>query len=311
DWRFSTGSWTNLLLYDRAAYLGEFYYHEPIPATRAPLEGYVSSVTTHDKAMVSTGSVQPGEDIGIFVSSQIGPYAITIYQVGWFDNGSTDGITEREMASINGLPTNPVPLEIPSLAYRDGAQWDPVATFKIPPDWQSGLYLARVSSLSLDPNTGNPLATTDLLFGVRAATGAEQNLLLVLTDTTYQAYNEWGGRSLYANWSGDHDCGAFRSEPPWRGPVAFQLSFHRPPPSYNPPGMPEVSFLRWLARSGIPVDVWTARDVHFRDVNKYRLVLFVGHHEYWSKGMRDRIESYVDAGGHVGFFTGNTCWWQI
>jgi hypothetical protein len=31
NWRFSTGSWTNLLLYDRAAYLGEIYFRGERP----------------------------------------------------------------------------------------------------------------------------------------------------------------------------------------------------------------------------------------------------------------------------------------
>jgi hypothetical protein len=299
EWRFGTGSWTNFLLYDRAAYLGEFYYHEPPPPPREPLEGYVSSITKHDGGAVSTGSVQPGEEIAIFVSSQVGSYAITIYQVGWFG----DGLTERSMATIDGLPTNPAPIRIPPNAYRDGAQWDPVATFTIPQDWPSGLYLARVAS-------GAP-APIDLLFVVRAAAGTEQKLLLVVPDCTYQAYNTWGGRSLYGNLSGNHDAGAFRSASAFRIPVAFELSFDRPNRGYNIPDMPEAPFLRWLARSGIPVDVCTLRDVHFGRVNQYPLVVFVGHHEYWSYRMRDNIESYVDAGGHVAFFSGNTCWWQI
>jgi hypothetical protein len=301
EWRFGTGSWTNFLMYDRAAYLGEFYYHEPLPPPREPLEGYVSSITRHNEEnTVSTGSVQPGEEIAIFVSSQVGPYAVTIYQVGWFG----DGLTERSMATIDGLPTNPASLGIPPNAYRDGAQWDPVATFTIPQDWPSGLYLARVAAL------GAP-APIDLLFVVRAAAGTEQKLLLVVSDCTSQAYNTWGGRSLYGNLSGNHDAPAFRSASAWRIPVAFELSFDRPNRGYNIQDMPEGPFLRWLARSGIPVDVCTLRDVHFGRVSQYPLVVFAGHHEYWSYRMRDNIESYVDAGGHVAFFTGNTCWWQI
>ena len=32
---------------------------------------------------------------------------------------------------------------------------------------------------------------------------------------------------------------------------------------------------------------------------------------YWSKQMRDHVESFINKGGNVAFFSGNTCWWQV
>jgi len=37
----------------------------------------------------------------------------------------------------------------------------------------------------------------------------------------------------------------------------------------------------------------------------------VGHDEYWSWGMRDAVESYLDDGGNAAFLTGNTSYWQV
>jgi hypothetical protein len=43
----------------------------------------------------------------------------------------------------------------------------------------------------------------------------------------------------------------------------------------------------------------------------YRLVLSVGHDEYWSSAMRDHVEDFITGGGNVAFFSGNTCCWQV
>jgi hypothetical protein len=43
----------------------------------------------------------------------------------------------------------------------------------------------------------------------------------------------------------------------------------------------------------------------------YRLVLSVGHDEYWAAPMRDHLEKFIADGGNVAFFSGNTCCWQV
>jgi hypothetical protein len=43
----------------------------------------------------------------------------------------------------------------------------------------------------------------------------------------------------------------------------------------------------------------------------YKLVLSVGHDEYWSAPMRDALERFIGDGGNVAFFSGNTCCWQV
>jgi hypothetical protein len=84
----------------------------------------------------------------------------------------------------------------------------------------------------------------------------------------------------------------------------------------------EVPLLRWLAQQGIAVELCTLTDIHKDQVNKiqtkqagilqsYRLVVSVGHDEYWSKEARDNMESFVADGGNAAFFSGNVCWWQI
>lgn len=305
DWRYGTGGFSDLLLYDRGAGLGEFYFHEPIPPSPEPLEGYITAQTSHGGAsLVSTGSVLPGESIAFHVNSQQGPYTITIYRQGLLDGDQM----EQLMAVVDGLPANPTPFLIGRNAYMNGANWPAVATFVVP-SWPSGLYVARVQTKDPSPHT------VDLPFVVRARPGARSPVVLVLADCTYCSYNDWGGRNSYGHLSGDDFVGAYPSTSALRVPFGFQLSFERPLHGGfgNELQSWEIPFLQWVARRGVPMDVCTSRDLHFEapDPHQYRLLLFAGHHEYWTVQMRTNVENFVRSGGNLGIFSGNVCWWQI
>src|SRR5205823_1267363 len=43
----------------------------------------------------------------------------------------------------------------------------------------------------------------------------------------------------------------------------------------------------------------------------YSAVILAGHSEYWSGPQRDRIEHFVDAGGKLAIFSGNTAFWKV
>ena len=52
-------------------------------------------------------------------------------------------------------------------------------------------------------------------------------------------------------------------------------------------------------------------EFHPEVLDGHRLMLSVGHDEYWSWGMRDRADAFVEAGGSWAIFSGNTCFWQV
>jgi hypothetical protein len=303
--RFQAG-FTDLLFYDASEPYAEFRLHEPFGAIiEQQLEGYASP-----------GSVAQGEAIELFVNSRVGPFTIRVFRQ------DQDEVFMTELADVRQYGQ---PFPIGRLDYRDGPSWPPAGRLVIPINWPSGLYLARVEATGSSDSTVIP-------FVVRAAVpGSQATVLVFVPDTTYEAYNFWGGRSLYG----------FRSSvapgsqlPVWsygstyahhdvhQYPRAFRVSFRRP---YNlEPGAVfpkwqywEVPLLRWLARNGIAVEVCTATDLHKDGANhtgllaNYRLVVSVGHDEYWSKEMRDNVESFVAAGGNAAFFSANVCWFQI
>ncbi|MBY0460956.1 MAG: hypothetical protein K2V38_26855, partial [Gemmataceae bacterium] len=185
--------------------------------------------------------------------------------------------------------------EVPKNASSHGCDWPVAASFKIPADWPSGYYECRISTQP----PGQKEAVGTLFFVVRPKEpGKNAKILLQLATNTYNAYTNWGGYSLYA-YHGRHKVQGRR------------VSFHRPQSSLF--GRWEEPFVKWAEKAGYALDFATNLDLEARpDLLKgYKLVLSVGHDEYWSSPMRDALEKYIGKGGNVAFFSGNTCCWQV
>jgi hypothetical protein len=61
----------------------------------------------------------------------------------------------------------------------------------------------------------------------------------------------------------------------------------------------EWPFVQWAEREGIALEYATNEDLERNPdlLSSYRLVVSVGHDEYWSVGMRNAFESYIHKGG--------------
>ena len=90
-----------------------------------------------------------------------------------------------------------------------------------------------------------------------------------------------------------------------------RVSFNRPPASQF--SRWEQLFVAWAESHGYALDYAANLDLENRDglLEAYRLILSVGHDEYWSHRMRDHLEGFIENGGNVAFFSGNTCCWQV
>ena len=177
------------------------------------------------------------------------------------------------------------------------AGWPVSQSLAVGPDWVSGYYLAHFQ-LTSGPHAG-AVATT--WFVVREAPGARRAPILVQASlTTWQAYNGWGGGSLYE----------FNSP---EGRRASKVAFDRPYDDLGQVESWELPLVRFLERSGYDVayqaDVDTARDP--ASLHGRRIVAVAGHSEYWTKGVRDSFEQARDSGVDLAFFGANAAYWQI
>jgi hypothetical protein len=191
----------------------------------------------------------------------------------------------------------------PENASTHGCGWPKAVTLRVPENWRSGYYQARLRGI--DSGGGEVLAT--MFFVVRAASKeTASRILLQLASNTYNAYNTWGGSSLYGG-----------------NPRGRRVSFDRPYAGFSEPfgftarysgwARWERHFIRWAERAGYKVDLAVNSDLEFHPeiLKYYRLVLSVGHDEYWSSPMRDHLESFIRSGGNAAFFSGNTSFWQV
>ena len=183
---------------------------------------------------------------------------------------------------------------IPDRASSHGCGWPASFTLTIPNDWKSGCYVA-----TLIPTEDDGKTRGSVQFVVRSANpGKDTRILLQLSTNTYNAYTNWGGHSLYSYHDRD-------------GLQGHRVSFDRPLRSqYSNWEMP---FVRWAESNGYAIDYAVNSDLEFHPelLKHYRLVLSVGHDEYWSAPMRDNLEAFIADGGNVAFFSGNTCCWQV
>jgi hypothetical protein len=162
------------------------------------------------------------------------------------------------------------------------------------------VYLAKLSASNGDKSF--------IIFVVRNDGGTEP-ILFQTSVTTYQAYNAWGGVSLYTN---NTNGTAYKYA------HATKVSFDRPydPLDGNGAGhffLYEYPFIRWAESQGYNVsyitDVDTATNVN--PLTNHRVYLSVGHDEYWSHSMRDNVTNAIAHGVNAAFFSANTSYWQI
>jgi len=176
-----------------------------------------------------------------------------------------------------------------------GPGWPPTFADVDTRAWRPGCYTCDV----VEQTT----ATRD----VRAAQWMVSNparsgaVLCRLGTNTYQAYNPWGGHSLYPN---DDNEG--------RG---LMVSFDRPTPlSFYEYDAYLVAWLEAMAPSLGGVDYAGNFDVHVDPalMDPYRLVITGGHDEYWSKEEFDAFQRRIfTQGRNTAFFGGNTAYCQV
>jgi len=251
-------------------------------------------------------SGQAGETISLAISSSAGDCRAVISRVG----ATETVVAEFEIAATQ----QPVPDD----ASVNGCGWDSSAQIQIDPSWQSGFYLIRLS-------VGDE--TAEAFFVVRASEPGDT--LLVLSTSTWAAYNDWGGPSFY---TGGHRSSQLRPlptgfldkpDPHINRIVNFasmslddrRAYFSQYSPWSGAAGWAnwEKLFVTWAEQQGLQLDYATSLDLatHPDLLAPYKLYVSVGHDEYWSAAMRDHVEGWVDDGGAAVFFSGNTSFWQV
>lgn len=254
----------------------------------------------------------PGQSLPLHVSTDAAAVDVAVAREGV----ERDVVWRAHGVSADAHPT-------PEDASANGCSWPAALEIPIGSDWRSGYYSVTLTA-------GDEHA--DAFLVVRPAPdGPRASMILVLSTTTWNAYNDWGGPSLYTG-----GTKVSFERPSARGFLTKPQPARRkmqPEPDREgkwyfhwaePLGLSvwsggagwatwERDFVRWVESNGYELDVAISEDLeqHPDVLDGHRLYLSAGHDEYWSWNMREALDTFTEAGGNAAIFSGNTCFWQV
>jgi hypothetical protein len=277
-------------------------FDDPITMASYPLIRNVRS--SRIEGYVSKTSVYPGERLDFKVSANpSSKFFIDIYRMGYY--GGAGG---RHITRLGPFAATPQPMPMMTIERLRECKWETSTSLTIPGDWPSGVYLGK---LTRDETYGTQ---SYVIFVVK--TRRQSDVLVQVSDLTWQAYNKWPGRdSLY-------DDGT--PEVWYTGPNV-RVSFDRPYAKYcqildAPISAGSGEFLLWehpmtywLEQQGYNVAYCSNVDLHLDPgvLERAKVFVSVGHDEYWSKKMFDEARKAFDNGLSLAFFSGNSVSWEI
>jgi hypothetical protein len=247
--------------------------------------------STQLAAFADRTSALPGEQVSIRAGAAVAADVTwELWRLGYY--GGAGG---RRLAS-----GGPVKVAVWANSVFDpttgsvSAPWPVAFAVTVPAGATTGAYLVKVTSA---------LGETYSTFVVREPMlGAP--ILYPVSTNTYQAYNAWGGTSLYRNQRSD-----------WKPWHAYAVSFDRP---YQNNGAGELfamdrGFITFAEAQGYDIAYVTDTDLD-RDpglIERRRMLLLQGHTEYWTAAMRLAVEKGIAQGANVAFLASNSAYWQV
>ena len=248
-----------------------------------------------------TTSAQPGDVVTLFVATDAPTWHVEAYRMGWYG-----GMQGRLIWSSEETPSQwQLDMSTDNETKMSRALWTPSLTFTIDNAWPTGSYLLKLVSSTSEAHYVPLTVRRD---------SAVASLVVVSAVTTWQAYNPWGGCTLY-------QC--FVGNPRSRATV---VSFDRPyAASYNWGSADflthELPLISLIEELGIDTAYVTDIDLHssaldgdssLNPVLQNRTALLTtGHDEYYSTPMRATLERARDAGINLAFFGANAVYRHI
>src|SRR5215510_4254222 len=252
-------------------------------------------------------SVNVGQTESFKINTPARAYHIDILRLGWYQGNGA-----RKVVS-NMLPTATLPQTQPACkndtaptGLIDCGNWAVSASWTVPTNAVSGLYLAHL--------VRNDTGGSSLIPFVVRNDASHSDVLFQTSDETWQAYNTYGGNSLYT-------CS---SNCPPGSPAAYKgaskVSYNRPwHTALDDSGRSwfmytEYPMIRFLEENGYDLSYTSGVDVsqpgYAPVIEQHKIFLTAGHDEYWTGQQRANVTAARDAGVNMAFFTGNEVFWK-
>ena len=248
------------------------------PASDSSIEGFATQA-----------SVNPGSTISFKFHTVAASSTLSIYRMGYYGGNGARLVTT---INVNQAQNQPACLSDVATGLVDCGNWAVSASWNVPSTAVSGLYFVELKRS--DTGGGNIFS-----FVVRND-ASHSGIVYQAQDTTQQAYNNYGGNSLYVG------------NPAGR---AYKVSFNRPPASQGSLWDMfsfETAMIRWLERNAYDITYISGVDTDRNGalLLNHKVFMSVGHDEYWSGTQRANVEAARDAGVNLALFSGNTMYWK-
>ncbi len=226
-----------------------------------------------------------GDSLDVYLTALHGPVQLGVVRLGWY--GGDGG---RLLATVNGIPSDSQP---PCTGPAEGpiaCPWHRSLRLATGPQWTSGVLVLKATD-ALGHTAFYPLVLRDR---------RPSPFVIVVPQLTMQAYNAFGGQSLYT---------AYAASPGGRIPhVSFERPYSGQPLSSN-----FLAPLHWIEKSGYDATYISDADLALNRgpaLDDRRVIIFLGHDEYWTWGMRDLVEEARNSGSDLVFLEANNAYWN-
>jgi hypothetical protein len=238
-------------------------------------------------------SAQRGDTVTMYASTTAPSFTFQVFRMGWYQGlggrlvWTSPSVTGQKQAG---------PTRIAATNTYE-ANWQPSTTFTVGPDWPDGSYLLKLTS-SAGVQRWIPLTVRD--------DTSKAAFVIMNAVSSWQAYNHWGGCSLY-------DCHAAGGQGERSQMVSFDRPYDRVTDGSGDFVGNELPLIMRAEEANFDVTYMTSIDLQQRPelVKQHKAMLSLGHDEYWSKEMFDGAEGARDAGINLAFFGANAVYRQV
>jgi Domain of unknown function (DUF4082)/Bacterial Ig-like domain/Bacterial Ig domain len=255
-------------------------------------------------------SVNIGDSINFYVQSAASSYVIDIYRIGYYGGDGARLIATLSTPNISVSQNQPACDTNTATGLVDCGDWGISATWDVPTTVVSGLYIADlVRTDGVSDMNQIPFVVTD--------NASTSDVVMMTNDETWQAYNDWGGYSLYVG------SATNTQDSPLDPGRAEQVSYNRPfdtrYDSMDPDGRTylfsdEFPMIQFMEENGYDMTYVSQADIAGSNgaslLEQHKVFMTVGHSEYWDAGDRTNVTAARDAGVNLAFFSGNNLWWE-
>lgn len=268
-------------------YAGDFAGKEAGKKKGGPFSPWLgtSVAASGPEGWFSSPSATCGQSVALHISGNDSPVTIKVFRMGYYGGAGARLIEETTTKPVSHYSPS-APSKAPESIVT--ADWPVAWDFKVTNQTLPGQYLIRLDDKNGDANFVPIMVTNP---------ESKSAVTFISSVLTWQAYNEWGGYSLYK--------GPNRT----RKSRAMVVSFNRP---YDGDGAGQFRYMefpivRLAEKLGIDINYITdlELDKNIGSLENTKSIVYGGHGEYWTTQMRESLDAAVARGTNLISFGGN------